>query len=100
MPFEDYVHVEYKYNWLSEDIVHIGHFLVKDGFGKGHGSKAFTQMVNKFEQEGARKLSLNIGGGIETEAFLQEMDSRNDFNIKILSVSSDGNNPVRAEVYI
>lgn len=72
MPFETVDGVEVMYRWVDDDRVDIGHFLVQGGFRQGAGSNAMETLLQRFEQEGASTVTVTIGGGEETEAFLRE----------------------------
>lgn len=93
--FVDTDEYEYTYKWKSEQHVHIGHFLVKGGFNQGTGTRAMSDVLTRFEEEGAETVSINMGGGDRTADWLTER-----FGFTVLSVGSPethDNPPVHAK---
>lgn len=84
MAFEERNGCEYKYNWLDDTTIHIGHFLVQGGFGQGTGTAVMTQLLNEFADDGATRAVVNIGGGHRTEQFLQKL------GFTVRSINEDG----------
>ena len=91
MPFEERDGCEYKYNWLDEETVHIGHFLVTGAFGDGTGSKTLQYLVDRFADKGATRIIINMGGGQGTEEFLRSFAAdRPDLSLRVRSINRDG----------
>jgi len=91
MPFESQDGCEYMFNWTSEDVVHIGHFLVQGGFGQGTGSTVLARLFDRFREEGATRIEITMGGGVESEEFLREMGRRREeATVTVRSINRDG----------
>ena len=91
MPFEERDGCEYKYNWLDEETVHIGHFLVTGDFGEGTGSETLQYLVDRFADEGATQIIINMGGGEESEEFLRSFAAnRPAISLRVRSINRDG----------